>query len=95
MPSYDESPMTAMTLVFSALSNEKRLRLLVYLLQQGDEVAVTDAMIHFSNVPQPSFSLQLKALREAGLVSVRREKNQAFAKATVQADLARFLLRGI
>lgn len=59
------------TAIFTALSHETRLRSLVLLMNHG-ELCVCE-LTHALGAAQPHMSRHLAALREAGLVTDRRE----------------------
>ena len=64
-------PLTDMEILFKALADATRLRILGLLL--AGEICVCD--IHESlNIPQPKTSRHLAYLRRAGLVATRRER---------------------
>ena len=58
-------------LVFKALADPVRLRLMSIIASAGDEVCVCDITPHF-DVSGPTISHHLKVLREAGLVDCER-----------------------
>jgi ArsR family transcriptional regulator len=59
--------------VFSSLANETRLRCL-YLVAVNNDACVCE-IVAALNIPQPSASKALNALKNVGLLSVRREAN--------------------
>jgi len=73
--------------LFAALADPTRLRLL-HLLQQEKELCVCDLGAAL-DVPQPTASRHLGALRRAGLVEVRREGRWKFYALAPARDAAR------
>jgi len=59
--------------VFSSLANKTRLRCL-YLVAVNNDVCVCE-IVAALNIPQPSASKALNALKNVGLLSVRKEAN--------------------
>ena len=59
--------------VFASLSNATRLRCL-YLAARHDEVCVCE-VVDALDIPQPTISKAFKVLKEAGLVTDRRDSN--------------------
>ena len=74
---------TQETLVFKALSEEIRLRILV-LLTEG-EICVCDLM-HVLNLPQSSVSRHMAKLKSAFLISDRRDGKWVYYSLNSQID---------
>jgi len=81
--------MKYLTLLFKALGDETRLRIL-NLLQEG-ELCVCD-LTHALGLPQSTVSRHLAILKKAGLVADRRNRTWAFYRL---ADDASPLARGV
>lgn len=64
------------TKIFASLSNEIRLRCL-YLVARQTEVCVCEA-VDALGVPQPTVSKAFKTLKDAGLVTDRRDANWTY-----------------
>ena len=64
------------TAVFASLSNETRLRCL-YLTVRHEEVCVCE-VVDALGISQPTISKAFKALKEAGLVTDRRDANWTY-----------------
>lgn len=62
--------------IFASLSNEIRLRCL-YLVATRTEVCVCEA-VDALGIPQPTISRAFKTLKEAGLVTDRRDANWTY-----------------
>ncbi|MEM7363359.1 MAG: metalloregulator ArsR/SmtB family transcription factor [Pseudomonadota bacterium] len=62
--------------LFSALSNEVRLRCL-HLVAEAEELCVCEA-VSAMQISQPAASKALASLKEAGLLSVRRDANWTY-----------------
>jgi len=60
----------------AALADPVRLRILHHLRTNGE--TTVNGLVGSAGVSQPSVSRHLATLRQAGLVAVRREGNQAF-----------------
>jgi ArsR family transcriptional regulator len=71
--------------VFSALANERRLAILLYLKERG-EANVSD-VVEALNLFQANASQGLKVLELAGLVSKRREGNRSYYSLTPLAEV--------
>ena len=75
-------PTVAASDVFAAVAEPRRREILVHLAPR--EQTVTD-IVGRMGVAQPSVSKHLKVLRDAGLVSTRREGRQVFYRTNVEA----------
>lgn len=64
------------TTVFASLSNKTRLRCL-YLTAIHDEVCVCE-VVDALEIPQPTISKAFKSLKDAGLVTDRRDANWTY-----------------
>ncbi|MCW8934933.1 MAG: metalloregulator ArsR/SmtB family transcription factor [Gammaproteobacteria bacterium] len=85
---YDNTYIISMTIetstLFSALSNEIRLRCLMLLQQQG-ELCVCE-LTHALNLSQPMISRHLALLRSNGLVSDRRAGQWIYYQVNPELD---------
>ena len=82
LPSVDESVVRELAQVFKLLSDETRLRILLYLAQSG-ELHVTNLCNRLGQ-SQPAVSHHLALLRVSGLIESRREGKHNFY--SVRAD---------
>jgi DNA-binding transcriptional ArsR family regulator len=71
----DVPPSLATTDAFSAIADQNRRDILVFLA--GTERSVSD-IVDALDIRQPSVSKHLRVLRDVGLVDVRRDGRQAF-----------------
>jgi ArsR family transcriptional regulator len=76
MPSISEQAVRDLAQVFKLMSDETRLRILVYLAQSG-ELHVTDLCNRLGQ-SQPAVSHHLALLRVSGLIESRREGKHNF-----------------
>ncbi len=82
MPPISEQAVRDLSQVFKLLSDETRLRILLYLAQSG-ELHVTDLCNRLGQ-SQPAVSHHLALLRVSGLIEARREGKHNFY--SVRAD---------
>ena len=82
MPPVSEQAVRELAQVFKLLSDETRLRILLYLAQNG-ELHVTDLCTRLGQ-SQPAVSHHLALLRVSGLIESRREGKHNFY--SVRAD---------
>lgn len=84
--------MQRLLLIFKALSEETRLRILK-LLENGELCVcdITDAL----NMTQPNISFHLGMLKEAGLIKDKKEGRWMYYSLNVSDIFVRFLLFGI
>lgn len=84
----DEATATGLALVFKALGDPVRLRLVSLIgARQGGEVCVCDLTAAF-DLTQPTISHHLKILKEAGIISSERRGTWVYYR-LVPAALAR------
>src|SRR6476469_611845 len=76
MPEVSEQAVRELAQVFKLLSDETRLRILLY-LAQNSELHVTD-LCHRLGQSQPAVSHHLALLRVSGLIESRRERKHNF-----------------
>jgi len=84
--------MQRLLLIFKALSEETRLRILK-LLENG-ELCVCD-ITEALNMTQPNISFHLGMLKEAGLIKDRKEGRWMYYSLNVSDVFIRFLLLGV
>ncbi len=84
--------MQRLLLIFKALSEETRLRILK-LLENGELCVcdITDAL----NMTQPNISFHLGMLKEAGLIRDKKEGRWMYYSLDVSDIFVRFLLLGV
>ncbi len=68
----DEGKYRKLANLFSLISDETRLKIIIFLLEKGEEYCVNKISETLS-INQPAVSQQMRILRNAGIVTFRRD----------------------